>query len=315
VARADRKFPNPRPLAPERKCGACGRALGQLPLNQPCPACGWRPRIHCVTCGYDLAGLDDDGACPECATPVARSIRGDGLAFADPAYLRTLDRGLGMVRWSVALVLITWIGGLLALVAISMIGLWNVPSWVEEAIVGGLLFAAMVLYAIGWWVATVADPRTPEGRDPVPGVARHGAVAILTVIALLLVLGNLLIPARQIIVPLLLVTAMAQHGAGSMHLRRLATRAANLRAARLARQAVVAVATMAVAAVLVVAVDLLGVQHPSGPGPAASWARLAFSLVRLTMLIAAIVAIARQCTAAGLLRDDLARFLAHAPKG
>ncbi len=49
--------------------------------------------LHCVRCGYHLRGLAEDGTCPECGTAVARSMRGDLLSAADPAWLRRIYRG------------------------------------------------------------------------------------------------------------------------------------------------------------------------------------------------------------------------------
>ncbi|MFI4883324.1 MAG: hypothetical protein ACIAQU_12150, partial [Phycisphaerales bacterium JB064] len=310
---AKRKFPDPRPLAPPRACGACGHDLADAPLNTPCPQCGWRPSIHCVSCGYDLAGLDEEGPCPECATPIAESLRGDGLAFCDPKFLHTLDRGLAMIRWSVAVILISWIAGIFLMLAISMIGLWSVPTWVEEVVFGGILLASLVLYVLGWWVVTTPDPRT-LGSEPAraPAIARYGAVVVLAIVVVLLVLGHFLLQARQIIMPVLLVSLMAQHAAGSVCLCRLATRATNPLAMKYARHALVAIATLVITAAISTALDLFGIQSPRGQGGLTTVARLAIVLVRITMMISGIVAVARQFSVAGLLRDDLARFLAHA---
>ena len=310
---AKRKFPDPRPLAPPRACGACGHDLAIAPLNTPCPQCGWRPSIHCVTCGYDLAGLDEDGPCPECATPIADSLRGDGLAFSDPKFLRTLDRGLAMVRWSVAVILISWIGGIFLMLAISMIGLWSVPTWVEGVLFGGILLASLVLYVLGWWVATTPDPRT-LGSEPsrAPAIARHGAIVVLAIVVILLVLGNVLLQARQIILPILLVSFITQHAAGSVHLRRLAIRATNPRAAKYARQACISTLTLAAAIVLGFAIDLVNIQPQRVQTRLSTMVNVVMGVLSLTMLISGILAVARQFSVAGLLRDDLARFLAHA---
>ena len=40
--------------------------------------------IACRKCGYNLRGLNKDGACPECGTAVGRSTQGDLLRFCDP---------------------------------------------------------------------------------------------------------------------------------------------------------------------------------------------------------------------------------------
>ena len=48
----------------------------------------------CMTCGYDLAGLLADGICPECATPVAKTLATPRFAKAPTDYLITLKRWL-----------------------------------------------------------------------------------------------------------------------------------------------------------------------------------------------------------------------------
>lgn len=32
------------------------------------------PNTHCISCGYDLAGLAESGVCPECAAPCAKTV-------------------------------------------------------------------------------------------------------------------------------------------------------------------------------------------------------------------------------------------------
>ncbi|MEQ8845390.1 MAG: hypothetical protein RIB58_11105 [Phycisphaerales bacterium] len=293
----------------QRACGSCGQDLTGAPLNQPCPECGWRPSILCVGCGYDLAGLDEQGPCPECGTPIAESIRGDGLAFADTGYLRTLSRGLHMVRWSVSLVLLTWIGGIITLVAISAAGV-QVPSWVEDAVITGLMLASCCLYVVGWWVATTPDPRDEgQGQSRAAIIARYGSIAIIAAVACMLVLGNWLAGARDAVRIAMLLAFIVQHGAGSLYLHQIAQRAANARAAKLARNAAVAIATLATAWTIDAILDALNISPPWGSGGGATVLRLAMSLLGLTMFIAGIVAIARQFTAAGLVRKDIARFL------
>ena len=49
---------------------------------------------RCRACGYDLRGFDASAKCPECGTPVTRTLAGDLLAAADPGWLRVLTLGL-----------------------------------------------------------------------------------------------------------------------------------------------------------------------------------------------------------------------------
>jgi hypothetical protein len=50
-----------------------------------------------LACGYNLRTLPVAGVCPECATAVEQSLRGDRLVNDDPARLRRLTWGAGWV--------------------------------------------------------------------------------------------------------------------------------------------------------------------------------------------------------------------------
>jgi hypothetical protein len=47
----------------------------------------------CVRCGYNLRSLRRTGRCPECNTPIARSLRTRMLAESNPAWLRAMRDG------------------------------------------------------------------------------------------------------------------------------------------------------------------------------------------------------------------------------
>lgn len=49
--------------------------------------------IHCRDCGYNLRGQSLEGSCPECGTPVERSLASDHLRFANDDWLRSLYTG------------------------------------------------------------------------------------------------------------------------------------------------------------------------------------------------------------------------------
>ncbi len=77
-----------------------------------------------MTCGYALTGLPADGSCPECGTPVARSLRGDGWEQAPAAWVARLRRGAlnlrRSFRWAPFLIY-PW-------VALSLVGVWRLTA-------------------------------------------------------------------------------------------------------------------------------------------------------------------------------------------
>lgn len=56
--------------------------------------------VACVGCGYNLRGLSTAGQCPECALPVANSLRGRLLRHANPRYVRRLATGAALLACS-----------------------------------------------------------------------------------------------------------------------------------------------------------------------------------------------------------------------
>ena len=64
--------------------------------------------IACRRCGYNLRGLPVDGRCPDCAMPIAASVRGDDLVYADPIWIAKLTLGTeGLIAgWAAAAVAI-----------------------------------------------------------------------------------------------------------------------------------------------------------------------------------------------------------------
>jgi hypothetical protein len=56
--------------------------------------------VPCLTCGYDLRGLQPTGACPECNRDISESLRGDWLRFADPRWLHGIELGARLSIYS-----------------------------------------------------------------------------------------------------------------------------------------------------------------------------------------------------------------------
>ena len=119
--------------------------------------------LHCVRCGYHLRELAEDGACPECGTAVARSMHGDLLSAADPAWLRRIYRGHLYIVIGCAVLLLT--------IALNMMAGNLLPSWsntyfwkVEQA---GAVFLCLAFLLIGVVWVTTLDPRLSLTEQPV----------------------------------------------------------------------------------------------------------------------------------------------------
>ncbi|MEQ8317709.1 MAG: hypothetical protein RIE77_02545 [Phycisphaerales bacterium] len=311
MTKAGPTFPRQRPLAPPRACGGCGHGLGDLPLNEPCPECDWRPSVRCITCGYDLAGLPDEGACPECATPIDQSMRGDGLAFSSVAYLATLDRGLRFTRLGVGLLFAVWVGGIALGIAVSLLTSGGTLPWLRMLLVGVPSIGCIGLWVLGWWLATTPDPRLAEDvRGRAPLFARWLAIAGGLYFAGMFITQPFLASSIPFVGVVLGALLLGQYGFGAVSLRRLAERAGNRRAAGHARQAWWATVIVCGGAAMQILASITLSQVPRTAG--ATILGTIVLLVGLTIFFTSIVAIVRQATAAGLIRDDLRRFLFHA---
>lgn len=56
----------------------------------------------CVQCSYAIVGLLAGGNCPECGTPLERSLRGKWLRYSSPEYVGRLQRGILIVLITLA---------------------------------------------------------------------------------------------------------------------------------------------------------------------------------------------------------------------
>lgn len=121
--------------------------------------------IGCRRCGYDQRGLSPDGACPECGTPVGRSLHGDLLRFSDPVWVRRLASGL---NWIAAAVVLRFTIGCLTGGAVGALagagataGLTSMPLLLPHGL--GILIGLGSLY--GYWKATTPDPGRVESES------------------------------------------------------------------------------------------------------------------------------------------------------
>lgn len=281
-------------------------------MSQDTPASTIAGHFQCIQCGYQLAGLSPQGVCPECGTPVAESIKGDGLAFASVEYLRTIARGLFMVRWAVLLTVVLFIG-----VVLTSALLWaHLPSW--WAAVGARLVYLLPfgLNAVGWWLLTDNDPMLPPERDTISRpIARYSALAIVLAWAVRTAFAPLptaMASAFEIAMPALVVGHVVAAG---LFLRHLALRAPRrlvaMRARRVAFTGVLLAALLATGIGLNAA-GLTGPRGPVGPGGALAGGLTALMVViRLGSLVLFVIIASGLYRVTGQLRSDVRTFLAR----
>jgi len=118
----------------------------------------------CVGCGYDLAGLAPSGQCPECGTSIARSLKGDLLAFAPAEYLAKLHRGATIVVVTI-LVMVVFV---VLSFGVGIYFAFSNPSGTAPALVEGvtgligLAIGLVLLY--GWWLLSTPMPMHESTR-------------------------------------------------------------------------------------------------------------------------------------------------------
>ncbi|UYV12970.1 MAG: hypothetical protein NCW75_01485 [Phycisphaera sp.] len=136
------------------------------PPTTPCglPSGPVRGGALCVSCGYELAGLSPHGECPECGTPIARSLKGDLLAFAPAEYLAKLHRGATIVVVTILVMVVFAVlsfGVGMYFAASSASG--TAPALLEGVLgLGGLALGLVLLY--GWWLLSTPMPMHESTR-------------------------------------------------------------------------------------------------------------------------------------------------------
>lgn len=117
--------------------------------------------LPCVTCGYNLRGLDPHGQCPECGALISRSLEGNFLRNTDPEWPRRLASG---AMWMAVAMIVGFVlncvgSGLSQMAAPSGAGGAEALSVLLQIVSEGLAF-------IGIYLATTPQPHTsaPEGE-------------------------------------------------------------------------------------------------------------------------------------------------------
>jgi len=134
------------------------------PVSDPPPDLTIAADTPCVRCGYNLRGLTPDMACPECFTPVAHTLQGNLLAYADPEWLARLRRGVALKLLNLLLGILLTVATVVALV---LAGSQPGARAKTELL---MLVIALPLALLGIWAVfliTAQEPRVSLDEDPV----------------------------------------------------------------------------------------------------------------------------------------------------
>ncbi|MCH8880727.1 MAG: serine/threonine protein kinase, partial [Planctomycetes bacterium] len=134
--------------------------------------------LLCIHCGYNLRGLATDGLCPECGTPIHRSIHGDLLSGADPAWLTRVSRGVTLIYAAVVTCLAS-----IVLLILLILGVRGPAVYTVEAVGAFLTLLGAILLLLGILGLTTPDPRLTLTEQPVAfrRIVRGGAIAGLLI--------------------------------------------------------------------------------------------------------------------------------------
>ena len=105
-------------------------------MDSETPAAPLPPQAICIGCGYDLAGLPEEGLCPECGSSIAESLRLWSNTNRLETPLREIAEGLRGIKVAYAILLVM---GLLSTIAYAVE--YSFPDLAFRLLVlSGLLF-------------------------------------------------------------------------------------------------------------------------------------------------------------------------------
>ena len=128
---------------------------GDIPARVPPPGQPLTEDLKCTRCGYNLRGLTLDKLCPECATPIARSVHGNLLRYADPDWLDKLRLGTKLMLWSILIVLVLAVPAGLIMTA-------GLP----QVVVSIVFMLAGILGLWAMFLITTPEPAIAFNEDP-----------------------------------------------------------------------------------------------------------------------------------------------------
>jgi len=172
----------------------------------------------CLQCGYQIRGMASDRNCPECGTPISRSLRGNLLIFSASNYLRSLHMGLICILLAAILQalfgLIAAAGGIFIAVSVAMSAgagggggpnpaiMQNLQLWIGA---GTMPIAALSL--VGWWLFSAPDPAVVHGQT---GQSARVTIRItVAVVAVASILNFAFIVASQRNPAMIILTSVA----------------------------------------------------------------------------------------------------------
>jgi hypothetical protein len=149
---------------------------------------------HCVSCGYNLRGLNPNSICPECATPIGRSAHGDFLRFSDPTWVETLAEGM---QWIVAGILVSIVVGGCVGGGVSALGAAGGNTQAVTLFMALLGLGISLIYFVGYWKVTAPDPAK---MDPSTAIDARQIVRFWAISSVILTpVGHFLPPSLDVL--------------------------------------------------------------------------------------------------------------------
>lgn len=169
----------------------------------PAPPASQLSELICVRCAYSLAGLANDGVCPECGASIHHTIRGNRLDYANPQYLAQLAKGAGLLTFSATCVVGMVLFGLLAMI----LGLLASAIWGQELVEfvwSALGFVGLGLFLITittWFIGSLrllspeensaASARVERARSAARSSAKGAFVSLLLIVIAQFIYGRI----------------------------------------------------------------------------------------------------------------------------